>query len=325
MKSITVACPAKINLTFDIIGRRADGYNNIETLFQSISLEDYITITVEESENFEIELSCSNTYARRSMPLDQSNLVARSAALFIERAGLSKNIKITAVIDKRIPVAAGLAGGSTDAAGTLVALNELLGAGMNEKDMLELGVSIGADVPFCITGGTSIGRAKGEELTPVKPAVNLIYCIVKPRKISVSTPYAYSAYHDYKGAVRKPNLDSALRGLESGDIEMALSGFANVFEPMIFELHPMLAMLKKQLLELGAWDCHMSGSGPTLFAVVPSREMAHHLRRSLLNDDELGFFYGTEDVFLEGQPPLDIRIAETCDHGARALHAVSRE
>ncbi len=325
MKSISVRCPAKINLTFDILNRRADGYHDIETLFQSISLEDEITFTAMEADEFSVEFTCSNPYARRSMPMDSSNLIARAANALFLHTGLSRNWKIEVDIQKTIPIAAGLAGGSSDAAGTLIALNDLFDTRLGVEELCKLGVSIGADIPFCVAGGTRIGRGIGEVLTEVKPAVSLIYCIVKPRKISVSTAQAYSSYHHYKGEIRKPNIANATRGLETGDIEMALSGLGNVFEPMIFAEHPQLAELKTKLLNFGAWDCHMSGSGPTLFAVVPSREMAHHLRRALLNDDELGFFYGTDEVFTEGQPPLDIRIAESCNHGPRALVKASRD
>lgn len=319
MKTVSVQCPAKINLTFDIVGKRSDGYHDIETLFQSISLEDQLTFSIVEATELDLELSCENPYVKRAMPLDSTNLISRAVLKFFQFTGMNDNWKIHIDIQKHIPIAAGLAGGSSNAAGTLVALNELFQTGLSIEQLCDVGTSIGADVPFCIRGGTAIGRGKGEILTPVTPALEMTYCIVKPRKLSVSTQHAYSAFHAFAGTVKKPSLTDAVGGLVSGDMEVALSGFGNVFEPMIFAEYPQLAELKGRLLDLGTWDCHMSGSGPTLFAVVPSREMAHHLRRTLLNDDDLGFFYGTDEVFSEGKPPLDIRIAENCSHGARTL------
>ncbi|MBY0548079.1 MAG: 4-(cytidine 5'-diphospho)-2-C-methyl-D-erythritol kinase [Candidatus Obscuribacterales bacterium] len=319
MRSITVRCPAKINLTFDIIARRNDGYHDIETLFQSIDLEDQIQFQFEAAPSYSFELRCENPYVRRAMPLDGTNLIARAAGAFFKNAGVDENWCITAEIEKNIPIAAGLAGGSSNAAGTLHGLNEFFNRPLTGEQLHHIGGTIGADIPFCLSGGTAIGRGKGDLLSKVADIEELTYVIVKPRKLAVSTPEAYASYHHYKGEIRRPNLQAALSGLQNSDIELALSAFGNVLEPVIFEQHSELAELKKTILHLGAWYCQMSGSGPTLFAVVPSREMGHHIRRELLHDDELGFFYGTGDVLNEGLPPLDVRIAQTCKHGVHAL------
>lgn len=319
MRSITVRCPAKINLTFDIIARRDDGYHDIETLFQSIDLEDQIQFHLEPAQSYSFELRCENPYVRRAMPLDGTNLIARAASEFFKNAGIGQNWCITADIEKNIPIAAGLAGGSSNAAGTLHGLNEFFNRPLSSDQLHHIGAALGADIPFCLTGGTAIGRGKGEVLSQITDIEELTYVIVKPRKLAVSTPGAYSSYHLFKGGIKRPNLQGALNGLQKNDIESALSAFGNVLEPVIFEQHPELAELKKTILQLGAWHCQMSGSGPTLFAVVPSREMGHHIRRELLHDDELGFFYGTGDVLNEGLPPLDVRIAQTCKHGVHAL------
>lgn len=319
MRSITVKCPAKINLTFDIVRRRNDGYHDIETLFQSIDLEDQIQFHVAPAQSYSFELNCKNPYVRRSLPLDASNLIARAATAFFKHAEIEDKWNITADIEKNIPIAAGLAGGSSNAAGTLLGLNQFFDHPLTDLQLHNIGGALGADIPFCLSGGTAIGRGKGDELAQVDRVEQLTYVIVKPRKLAVSTPAAYAAYHHYKGDIKRPDLQAALQGLQNCQIETALTGFGNVLEPVIFEQHPELAELKKSLLALGAWHCQMSGSGPTLFAVVPSREMGHYIRRELLQDDELGFFYGTGDALNEGLPPLDVRIAQTCKHGVHTL------
>ncbi|MBX9722131.1 MAG: 4-(cytidine 5'-diphospho)-2-C-methyl-D-erythritol kinase [Candidatus Obscuribacterales bacterium] len=319
MQTITVRAPAKVNLTFDILGKRPDGFHDIETIFQSISLEDELKIQIEESEQNYFAIDCDNPVLRRLMPLDESNLIGKAARAYLnqEKAGSHFNIRVH--LDKKIPIGAGLAGGSSNAAAMLIALNSYFGNRLNSTELSQLASQIGSDVPFCLQGGTSIGRGKGEILEPIPCAIEFFYCIIKPRKLSVSTPWAYNNFDDYRAVVKKPDLVVVKNALCLGDIEAAIAGFGNVFEPMVMQEYPELAKLKAQVLDLGAWACQMTGSGPTLFAVVPGREMGHHIRRQILGDDDIGFVYGTEEIILEALPPIDFRLAESCSHGVRIV------
>ena len=180
-----VQCPAKINLTLKVTGKRPDGFHNIESIMQTISLYDYLTIDVEKSEKFEINLSGNST----EIPYNEKNLVYKAVMLFIEKTNLSP-YKIDIYIDKNIPVAAGLAGGSTDAAAAFVAMNKLFDLGLTEGELMKLGVRIGADVPYCIMQGTALSEGIGEILTGIAPMPDCYIAIAKP-PVSVSTKWVY--------------------------------------------------------------------------------------------------------------------------------------
>ena len=253
------------------------------------------------------------------MPLDSSNLMGKAASIFFQFLNLAQKFRVSVQIEKNIPIGAGLAGGSSNAAGMLLGLNELFDRPLNFEQLSLLAAQIGSDVPFCLKGGTCIGRGRGEILSELKSKLQLSLCIVKPRKLSVSTPWAYKSFDNYKGELKKPSIEKALTGLKTADLELALSGFANVFQPLVFQEFPELEKLNQQLIDLGAWASQMSGSGPTLFAVVSGREMGHHLRRQVLRDDDIGFVYGTDEILAEALAPIDFKLAETCDYGVRVL------
>lgn len=318
-KTAVVRAPAKINLCFDILNLRSDRYHNVETIFQAINLEDELSIKLESSDESEIEISVSEPFLRRLIPLDRSNLIARAFELFFERLRPEKKYKAIVDLDKRIPVGAGLAGGSADAAAMLVALNEMMGQKFSQKDLLEIGAQLGSDIPFCILGGTALGKGRGEILESIERKLDFSLCIVKPLKLAVSTPAAFKAYDEaYARTGAKLvhlDLNSVRRGLETSDLESLLSGLGNVFQPVIFEMHPELKKLQEDLLSEGVFACHMTGSGPTLFAVTSGREMGHHIRRRMLLDDEIGFYYGTEEVIREAHPPIDFRLADAISSG----------
>jgi 4-diphosphocytidyl-2-C-methyl-D-erythritol kinase len=319
MQTIVVRAPAKLNLTFDILGTRPDGFHDIETIFQSISLEDELEVKIEEAELEDFQIECDNPIVRRLIPLDANNLIGKAAKAFIDSLQTESKYKIHVQLEKRIPVGAGLAGGSSNAAAMLLAMNKAFAEPLTLQELLVVAAQVGSDVPFCLKGGTCLGRGRGEILTELDCKLELCFCIVKPRKLSVSTQWAYKSFDEFKGPVKSPSLDKAIRGLASADLELALAGFANVFEPLVFQEYPELAKLKNELLAHGAWACHMTGSGPTLFAIVAGREMGHHIRRQILNDDEIGFVYGTEEIILEALPPIDFRLAESISSGARII------
>jgi 4-diphosphocytidyl-2-C-methyl-D-erythritol kinase len=316
---IIVRSPAKINLTFNILGLRADGFHDIESIMQSISLEDEIKVSIEESAEHSFALHCDNPIIRKLIPLDESNLIAKAARAFLEKLRTEKKFKIEVHLEKKIPVGAGLAGGSSNAAAMLLALNSHFKNVFAPEELQEIAAQIGSDVPFCLKGGTCMARGRGEILEDLNCNLILHYCIVKPRKLSVSTPAAFKAFDGAAGPHKIPDVQTARQALSAGDPDKLLKGLGNVFEPIIFAQHKELAVLKSDLLKHGAWDCHMTGSGPTLFALVASREMGHHIRRQILHDDEIGFVYGTEEIILEALPPIDFRLAENCSYGAHVI------
>ena len=321
MKSpgIVVRTPAKLNLSFNILGSRPDGYHDVETVFQTISLEDELQVTVEEAQATELKIVCDNPIFRKLMPLDHSNLIAKAALAYLDKLNNGKNYKIHVHLEKKIPIGAGLAGGSSNAAGMLLAMNRYFACAVSQKDLFELAATLGSDVPFCLKGGTCIGRGRGELLEEIDCKLLLHYCIVKPRKLNVSTPWAFKLFDEYQAELKRPKLERLVKALKEDDIEAALASFGNVFEPVVFAQHKQLQELKEQLLAQGVWSCHMTGSGPTLFAVVAGREQGQHIRRQMLHDDELGFVYGTEEILLEALPPIDFRLAETSKTGARVV------
>lgn len=322
-KTAIVRAPAKVNLTFDILSLRQDGFHDIETVFQAISLEDELNIEIQEWESNEIEIRVGEAFLRKLLPLDRTNLIARAFDVFLDRISSTKKFKCVVDLDKRIPIGAGLAGGSTDAAAMLIALNELFGNKLSSEELMQLGGQLGSDVPFCLFGGTAVGRGRGEILERINRKLELSFCIVKPLKLSVSTPWAFRKYDENmaNSKMEKPPLSLAKvrKGLEAADLEMTLSGLGNVFQPVIFDAHAELKKLHAELVAQGVFACHMTGSGPTLYAISSGREMGHHIRRHLLKDDEIGYYYGTEEVIREAHPPLDFRLAEAVSHGPRVL------
>jgi 4-diphosphocytidyl-2-C-methyl-D-erythritol kinase len=314
MRKIRALAPAKVNLTFDITGVRDDGYHQVETLMQAIDLQDELHISVEKSSDFSLDLRCTNEVIPHNFPLDSSNLIVRATKLFLMRAGAGPDFKIDIEIEKNIPIGAGLAGGSSNAAAVLVAMNDLFDEPFDQGQLCTLGKELGADVPFCIVGGTCIGRERGDLLEPINSKLEFSYCLVKPRALSVSTPWAYERFDAFKGDISKPSLDVAVDALTTGDLPGAIASFGNVFEPVIFAEFVDLAPVKEHLLAGGCWTCHLSGSGPALFAIVADREQAHAIRRRTLKTDDLEFDYvrlSTPDL----GPPLEFYIAQTLNSG----------
>lgn len=254
---------AKLNLTLDIIGRRPDGYHELETIMQAIELGDHLTF-MPASEG--IVVQC----AHPGVPAGEDNLVFKAAALLMEFTGRNWGVRIE--LKKNIPVAAGLAGGSADAAAALRGLNRLFRAGLAEKDLLFLGERIGADVPFCLLGKTALARGKGEVLTPLAALKGAGVVLVVP-PFGVSTAAAYRLYDRLGGGPRPKNREM-VAALEKGDLFMVGQLLGNVFEGPVFFLHPELKEVKEALLEAGALGASLSGSGPAVFGLCVDRERA---------------------------------------------------
>jgi 4-diphosphocytidyl-2-C-methyl-D-erythritol kinase len=287
MQKLVARSPAKINLTFDILGELPDGYHQIETIMQTIDLHDELIFEFEPCKDLEVALACVN--GKESFPLSEDNLIAKAAALFCRSVPEKRGLKLSVTVEKNIPIAAGLAGGSSNAAATLRALNYYFGQPFSTEELLVLAGKLGADIPFCLEGGTRIGRGRGDELTPVELNDRLFFLVVKPKDLAISTPWVYQAYDEFVmngGRDELPVLSAqdVSAALESGELEKASQAFGNVFEPVVFQQHQELKQLLEAMRNLDCWCAHMTGSGPTLYALVPDCEMAHFMRRKLLDN-----------------------------------------
>ncbi|MBX9950727.1 MAG: 4-(cytidine 5'-diphospho)-2-C-methyl-D-erythritol kinase [Candidatus Obscuribacterales bacterium] len=318
----SVKSPAKVNLTFDVTGDLPGGYHSIVSLFHAISLEDVLDLQIIEgaSDNLEMELNAEFVGEPGVFPLDDSNLIAKAAKAFHLSTGLLKKKLLRVSVSKQIPIGAGLAGGSSNAAAVLVGLNELYENPLKEGELFDIATSIGADVPFLIRGGTQLGKGKGEILTPIAIEERLTFVVLKPRQLAVSTPSVFCAYDQWveqRDAGWRPVIDheAALQSLLSGNLEDATKCFANVFEPIVFDMHPSLASIKQRLLDLGCWSAQLSGSGPSIFGVVANLEMAHMVRRKFKEDETRG-----DSVWRKREGwEIDCFIAESIGCGVQLL------
>lgn len=261
---------AKINLTLDVCGKRADGYHDVRMVMHKISLCDTLCVTAKESG---ISLGCNLPY----LPIDEKNLAHRAALLFFEKTKISGGAEI--FIEKRIPVGSGMAGGSGNAAGVLHALNGLYNAGLSDEALCEMGVSLGADVPFCLLSGAFLAEGIGELLTPASPLPSCHLVVAKP-PFSVSTPQIYAAYDSAPARV-KPDTKGLLSALSKGDLRGVAGRLLNVFEPLVSAKWPVVAKMKEQMLNSGALGAAMSGSGPTVFGIFEDESAAKACYNSL--------------------------------------------
>ena len=259
---------AKINLALDVIRRREDGYHEVRMIMQTIGLYDVLTFTMCKSSGITVLTD------KEELPGDESNLIYKAAKLIIEKYAIQQGVRIE--LQKNIPMAAGMAGGSTDAAAVFHGMNELFGLSMSLQEMKDLGVGIGADVPYCIQGGTALSEGIGEILTalPSPPAAYLL--IAKP-DISVSTKFVYENLHADR-LQSHPDIDGMVQALERGSLEGIVSRMENVLETVTVREYPVIHMLKDIMRREGALNALMSGSGPTVFGVYKTREAAEASR-----------------------------------------------
>jgi 4-diphosphocytidyl-2-C-methyl-D-erythritol kinase len=256
--AICYVARAKVNLCLDILGRYANGYHEIATVMQSLALSDCLF--------FEAALGLTLTLEGEPVPAGEANLVVRAARRLAEATGYRGGAAITLV--KRIPVAAGLGGGSADAAATLVGLNELWGLGCDRAFLAALGAEIGTDIPFCLVGGTALATGRGERIRCLPALPELGVLLLKP-PYGISTGEAYRDY-DLLAPEREPVAAAMAVALDRGAWHEALEYCGNAFEAVAFRKHPELARLKQELKEAGALAALMSGSGPTLYGLFPS-------------------------------------------------------
>lgn len=258
MSKIKIFAYAKINLTLSVLGKRTDGYHDVEMVMQSIELHDIIQIR-------SLVEGVSLTVAGADLPAGEENLVMRAVKLLDRELGVKRGVHIH--LAKRIPVAAGLGGGSADAAATLVALNMIWRLGLTLPEMMELGVALGSDVPFCLLGGTAIARGRGELLTPVQSGPQMGLVLVKP-PFSVSTAQTYNSFTGRQNN-RSPDCNAMVVALSQGNLAAVAFNLVNDLEEVTAARHPEISQIKNRLLAAGASGVLMTGSGPTVFGLAP--------------------------------------------------------
>lgn len=281
---LTLSANAKINLTLDILGTREDGYHEVAMIMQEISLHDTLSMG---KINQGISLTIVIEGQQGTLLADESNLCWKAAALVQKEYNLQEGVEIH--LTKRIPMAAGLAGGSADAAAVLKGMNHLFRLGMTEARLCELGARLGSDIPFCIMGGTMLATGRGEILTRLPSFPRLSVVLAKP-PVDVSTAWAYKTYDaGYDGP--HPDNEAMLEAIHGGDAHKAAGLLCNVLEGVTETEHPVIADYKRLMMEHGAMASMMSGSGPTVFGLVREKQQAWHLADTLKKyDGEAGVF-----------------------------------
>lgn len=264
MKEISVKALAKINLGLDVVRRREDGYHEVRMVMQTIHLFDRLQIVRNASGN--ITMSTNLPF----LPTNENNLVYRAAKLLKDEFQIKDGIDVK--LHKHIPVAAGMAGGSTDAAAVLYGMNRIFGLGLSREDLMQRGVKLGADVPYCVMRGTALAEGIGEELTALPPMVKCPVLIAKPQ-ISVSTKFVYENLKLNEQTVH-PDIDRLVLDIKAKDLHAIAADMGNVLETVTIPNYPIIAEIKDHMMEHGAINSMMSGSGPTVFGLFENEEVA---------------------------------------------------
>jgi len=254
---------AKINLSLDIVGKRKDGYHLLEMIMQTIDVYDEITVEKQEKD---INVRCNKTY----VPTDERNLAYKAAKLFIEKYKINSGVDI--FIKKNIPVCAGLAGGSTDGAGVLKLMNRLFEINASDEELMEIGLQLGADVPYCIKGGTCLCEGIGEKVTELPRFKDKIVVLVKP-PFGVSTKTVYQEFNLEKSKIH-PNTDKLIEAMANDDLNFVAKNMKNLLENVTLKKHKVLIGIKEEFRYQGAVGTMMSGSGPTIFALFEDMQKA---------------------------------------------------
>ena len=254
---------AKINLTLDILGVRSDGYHEVSMIMQTIELADELELK-KSSGGIKFKMNAMGIEGGENLPVDEKNLAWRAASEFQKFCGKDLGVEMSLI--KKIPAAAGLAGGSTDAAAVIRGMNRLYEVNLTEKELCKIGERIGSDVPFCIIGGTCLAEGRGEILTRLAPIKNFSVVLAKPRG-EISTAWAYKTYDENPAKIHPPNKE-IIGQFASGNYDAAFKNFYNVLEDVALKKIPVIADLKSEMLAAGAKVALMSGSGPTVFALA---------------------------------------------------------
>lgn len=268
---ISVKAPAKINLTLDVLAKRPDGYHEVEMVMTTVDLADRVDLTLRE--DGQITLDCSASF----VPDDIRNHAYKAAVLLKERYQVTQGVHL--YIDKQIPVAAGLAGGSSDAAAALRGLNQLWGLQLTQDQLAELGAEIGSDVPFCVYGGTALAKGRGEQIVHLGAPAPCWVILAKP-PVGVSTADVYGQLR-LDEIEQHPRTVQMLRAIEEQNFSLMCRSLGNVLESVTMNLQPQVRQIKELMLASGADGVLMSGSGPTVFALVQKEAKVHRIYNAL--------------------------------------------
>ncbi|MBC7880837.1 MAG: 4-(cytidine 5'-diphospho)-2-C-methyl-D-erythritol kinase [Anaerolineae bacterium] len=280
MNSLRLRAAGKINLFLEILGVRPDGYHDLYMVLQSIDLADFVTLKPANS----LSIHCTHPL----VPNDSRNLAWKAAELIQKVYGITQGIEIW--IDKHIPVASGLAGGSADAAAVLVGLNQLWDLGLTQIQLQELAGQLGSDIPFCVVGGTALGLGRGDELTALALPKPLHLVVAKPKEVQVSTAWAYGTYREKYLPHRladRANAKEMLAALSAGDVHRIAAALHNDLEAPILPAHPEVAALRERFMDNGAIGAMMSGSGSAVFGLALNRFEAENLFERMQGDGQI--------------------------------------
>lgn len=273
MDKIQLKALAKINLGLDVLRRREDGYHEVKMIMQTIGLHDDLEIRKTKTPGIQVK---TNLYY---LPTNENNLVYKAAKLLMDEFQIQDGVSIQ--LKKRIPVAAGMAGGSSDAAAVLWGINQMYGLGLSMQALMERGVRLGADVPYCIQRGTALAEGIGEKLSVLPPMPKCTILIAKPG-ISVSTKFVYENLHanDLKPE-QHPDVDSMIEAMRQKDLGLLCSRMGNVLETVTIPAYPVINEIKRTMMDNGAIGSMMSGSGPTVFGIFDSPAAAKQAMKAV--------------------------------------------
>ncbi len=287
MNEMHLRAYAKINTGLDVLCRRADGYHEVKMILQSVDIFDEIRICRVAGDDARITLSVNH----KDLPADEKNLMVKAATLLTKEYGIRQNLHMDLV--KNIPMAAGMAGGSADAAATLTGISKMFDLGIGEDKLREIGLKLGADIPFCLKGGTFLAEGIGEKLTklPDFPASHIV--VVKPKQ-SVSTKYVYENL-ELSGILVHPDIDAVIEYIHRGELHGIGKSMSNILEHVTVKKLPIIEEIKAKMMALGALGSNMSGSGPSVFALFDRLEAAGECVRYFQEHKKR---YELSDVFL---------------------------
>lgn len=271
MDRVSIKAPAKINLSLDVLHKREDGYHEVEMIMTTIDLADRLHLTLLPEKKIHIECSAS------FVPTDERNLAFQAAKMMQERYEVNQGVSI--YIDKHIPVAAGLAGGSSDAAATIKGLNQLWNLGLSLEEMVHLGTELGSDIAFCLYGGTALATGRGEKITPL-PSLPPCWVILAKPTIGVSTGNIYQRLNLSK-IEEHPDVEAMKKALEEGDFKQITAHLGNVLETVTLKEYPQVLQIKNQMKKFGADGVLMSGSGPTVFGLTQKQSRVQRMYNGL--------------------------------------------
>lgn len=277
MREIKLKAMAKINLGLDVVRKREDGYHEVRMIMQTIRMYDQIMLTEQKEPGIKVKTNVS------FLPVNEDNLVYKAAKLLMDEFQVTSGVEID--LRKFIPTAAGMGGGSSDAAAVLVGVNRMFKLGLSKQQLMERSVAIGADVPFCVLRGTALAEGIGEVLTPLPSLPKCFVLIAKP-PINVSTKFVYTNLRANE-LTWHPDIDGQIQALRDGNLEEVCRKMGNVLENVTIPAYPIISTIKEKMLQCGAVNAMMSGSGPTVFGIFSEREQAEKAAELLREEEKI--------------------------------------